>query len=56
MMNSSPISPMRTAPTGPANGSSEIISAADAPLRARMSNGFTWSTDRIVATTWVSLR
>ncbi len=27
MMNSSPISPMRTAPTGPSNGSSEIISA-----------------------------
>ena len=56
MMNSSPISPMRTAPTGPSKGSSEIISAADAPLSARMSDWLTWSTDRIVATTWISLR
>ena len=56
MMNSSPERPIRTAPTGPENGSSEIISAAEAPLRHRMSKAFTWSTDRMVATTCVSLR
>ena len=56
MTNSSPMRPIRTAPTGPENGSSEIISAAEAPLRQRMSNAFTWSTERTVATTWVSLR
>ena len=39
MMNSSPMRPMRTAPTGPANGSSDGISAAEAPLMQRMSNG-----------------
>ena len=33
------IMPIRTAPTGPRNGSGEIISAAEAPLMARMSCG-----------------
>ena len=56
MMNSSPIRPIRTAPTGPSKGSSDSISAAEAPLMQRMSNAFTWSADRTVATTWVSLR
>ena len=56
MMNSSPIRPMRTAPTGPWKGISESMSAIDAPFSARMSKAFTWSTDRIVATTCVSLR
>ena len=31
------IRPMRTAPTGPKNGSGEMVSAADAPLMARVS-------------------
>ena len=40
LTTSSPsISPMRTAPTGPRNGSGEIISAAEAPLMQRMSCG-----------------
>ena len=56
MMNSSPIRPMRTAPTGPWKGISESIRAVEAPFSARMSNAFTWSTERMVATTWVSLR
>ena len=56
MMNSSPTRPMRTAPTGRWKGSSESISAAEAPLMQRMSNAFTWSTESTVATTWVSLR
>ncbi len=56
MMNSSPIRPMRTAPTGPWKGISESMRAIEAPLSARMSKAFTWSTERIVATTCVSLR
>ena len=46
--------PIRTAPTGPANGTSEIISAAEAPFIARMSYGCTWSTESGIATSWVS--
>ena len=56
MMNSSPVRPIRTAPTGPWKGRSDSISAAEAPLMQRMSNAFTWSTESTVATTWVSLR
>jgi hypothetical protein len=41
MMNSSFDSPIRTAPIGPRKGSSEIISAADAPLMHRMSKALT---------------
>ena len=48
--------PMRTAPTGIGNGMSEIISAALAPFMARMSYGFTWSTDIGIATSCVSRR
>ena len=36
-VSSSSIRPIRTAPTGPRNGSGETISAADAPLMHRMS-------------------
>ena len=44
------ILPIRTAPTGVGNGMSEIISAADAPFIARMSYGWTWSTDSVRST------
>ena len=44
LTTSSPsIRPMRTAPTGPKNGSGESISAADAPLMQRMSCAVTMS-------------
>jgi hypothetical protein len=48
------ILPIRTAPTGPANGTLEIISAAEAPFIARMSYGWTWSTEIGIATSCVS--
>ena len=41
------ILPMRTAPTAVGYGTSEIISAADAPFIARMSYGWTWSTESV---------
>ena len=47
---------MRTAPTGPKNGSGEMCSAADAPLMHRMSCGVTMSTDSVVQITCTSLR
>ena len=57
LMTSSPSSrPMRTAPTGPKNGSGESISAADAPLMHRMSCGVTMSAERTVQMTCTSLR
>ena len=57
LTTSSPsIRPMRTAPTGPRNGSGEIISAADAPLMQRMSCGVTRSAERTVQMTCTSLR
>ncbi len=34
----------------------EIISAADAALIASTSCGFSWSAEKMVPTTWVSLR
>ena len=46
----------RTAPTGPKNGSGEIISAAEAPLMQRMSCGVTRSAERTVQITCTSLR
>ena len=46
--------PIRTAPTGPRNGSGEIASAADAPLIARMSCGTTMSAERTVQMTCTS--
>ena len=42
---------MRTAPTGPKNGSGESMSAADAPLMHRMSCGVTMSAERTVQMT-----
>src|SRR5712691_6799139 len=48
--------PMRTAPTGPANGMSEITSAVDAPLMLRIVGSFSWSTESTVETTWTSSR
>ena len=47
---------MRTAPMGPSKGMPESISAAEAPLMARTSWGFTRSAARMVPTTWTSLR
>src|SRR5204863_109809 len=43
-----------TAPTGPRNGSGEIISAAEAPLMHRMSCGVTMSAERVVQITCTS--
>ncbi len=48
--------PIRTAPTGVGYGMSEIISAADAPFIARMSYGWTWSTESVRLTSCVSRR
>ena len=45
---------MRVAPIGPSNGISEMESAAEAPIMARGSNGFSWSDDRGVSMTWTS--
>ena len=53
--NSPPMRPTRTAPTGPWNGMWLMLSAAEAPLRARMSGSFSWSVERTVRTTWTSL-
>ena len=47
---------MRTAPTGPKKGSGEIISAADAPLMARMSCGVIRSAESVVQMTCTSFR
>ncbi len=56
MTSSSSIRPMRTAPTGPRNGSGETISAAEAPLMQRMSCAVTRSAESVVQTTCTSLR
>ena len=48
------ILPIRTAPTGVGNGMSDTISAAEAPFIARMSYGFTWSTESGIETSCVS--
>ena len=50
------ISPIRTAPTGPAKGRGETISAAEAPLMQRMSCGVTRSAERTVQITCTSFR
>src|SRR5437870_3027944 len=39
---------MRTAPTGPWNGMSEIMRALGPPLMLRIVGSFSWSTDRTV--------
>ena len=46
--------PMRTAPTGPMNGIGDSISAAEAPLIARMSCELTWSAESVVTMIWTS--
>ena len=48
------MSPMRTEPTGPPNGISEIVSAAEAPSVASTSCAFSRSTENVVATTCTS--
>lgn len=50
------ILPMRTAPIGSGSGIEDSVSAADAPFIARMSYGWTWSTEIGSATTCVSKR
>jgi hypothetical protein len=52
--NSPSIRPTRTAPIGPWNGISLIVSAADAAMVPRMSGSFSWSVDSTVITTWTS--
>ena len=52
--NSPFIRPMRTAPIGPRNGISLIVSAADAAMVPRTSGLFSWSVERTVRTTWTS--
>ncbi len=52
--NSPSMRPMRTAPMGPWNGISEIVSAADAAIVPRMSGSFSWSVLRTVMTIWTS--
>ena len=52
--NSPLMRPMRTAPTGPANGISLIVSAADAAMVPRTSGSFSWSVERTVMTSWMS--
>ena len=39
----------------PANGMSETLSAAEAPIMASTSESFSWSDDSTVATTCISL-
>ena len=46
----------RTAPMGPSKGMPDSMSAADAPLMATTSCGFSRSAPMTVHTTWVSLR
>ena len=45
---------MRTAPTGPWNGMSEITNAVDAPLMLRIVGSFSWSTESTVEMTCTS--
>ncbi len=52
--NSPSIRPTRTAPTGPANGISLIVRAADAATVPRTSGSFSWSVERTVTTSWMS--
>jgi hypothetical protein len=46
--------PIRTEPTGPSKGTSEIVSAALAAMVPKVSGGFSMSAERIVSTIWVS--
>ena len=55
-MNCPSMRPTRTAPTGPPQGMSEIISAAEAALMARISSGFSPSAESEYMMTCTSLR
>ena len=46
--------PTRQPPIGPRNGRPEIVSAAEAPIRAAISGSFSWSCESTVKITWVS--
>ena len=52
--NSPSMRPTRTAATGPGNGISLIVSAADAAMVPRMSGSFSWSVESTVRTNWTS--
>jgi hypothetical protein len=52
--NSPSMRPTRTAATGPANGISLIVSAADAASVPMTSGSFSWSVERTVITIWMS--
>ena len=41
--------PTRTADTGVSNGTLDIVSDTDAPMRARMSASFSWSAESMKA-------
>ncbi len=47
--------PTRAPAIGPAKGISEIESAAEAPIMARIPVSFSLSAERTVATIWISL-
>ena len=46
----------RVPETGPPNGISDIVSAAEAPMIERMSGSFSWSADSVVTVIWTSFR
>ena len=52
--NSPLIRPIRTGATGPLNGISLMVSAADAAIVPMMSGSFSWSVERTVMTSWTS--
>jgi hypothetical protein len=56
MISSPPMRPTRTAAMGPAKGISEISTAVEAPIMARVSGSFSLSMERTVAMTWISFR
>ena len=47
--------PSLVAATGPSNGISDRHRAEDAPMMPRTSGSFSWSADRTVTMTWISL-
>ncbi len=52
--NSPSMRPTCTAPIGPWNGISLIVSAAEAAIVPRTSSSFSWSVERVVMTIWTS--
>ena len=55
-MNSPSTRPTRTPAMGPLHGIGLMCSAAEAPIMASTSGGFSWSNDITVAMIWTSLR